>query len=224
MMWMMWSRCACFLLLFSAPILRAQMPVTFSKDVAPILFGHCAVCHHPNDIAPMSLLTFKEARPWAAAIRQAVVTRKMPPWKANPGYGSWSNDPRLSDSEVATIRAWTEGAKLEGDPRDLPSQPNFSDGWKIGKPDVVLSIPEHKLEGSGPDEYTYIDVPTNFAEDRWISAAELRPGNRRVVHHAHVFVTQPSNQAKKASRADNPAVQYAKWLRIREGSLEWVRP
>src|SRR3954463_10225886 len=104
----MWSRRACFLLLFSAPILRAQMPVTFSKDVAPILFGHCAVCQHPNDIAPMSLLTYKETRPWAAAIRQAVVTRKMPPWHADPHVGQYLNDARLSDAQISKIVKWVE--------------------------------------------------------------------------------------------------------------------
>src|SRR5579875_526342 len=194
---------------------RSQERLTFSHDVAPILYKHCVSCHHPGDIAPMSLLTYKDARPWAAAIREEVVSRKMPPWLADPAIGHWSNDPRLSDAEIHTIRAWVEGPKLEGDPKDMPAAPSFPDGWKIGKPDAVFSIPLHTLEAKGPDEYTYVDVPTNFKEDRWIVAAELRPGNRRIVHHAHVFVKSVSGQANKPP---TPATEYAKWIRIQQGS------
>jgi hypothetical protein len=199
--------------------------LTFSKDVAPILYRHCVQCHHPGDIAPMSLLTYKEARPWAAAIREAVVSRAMPPWRSDPQVGQWGNDPRLSEAEIRTIKEWAEGAKAEGDPKQMPAMPDFSDGWKIGKPDVVLAIPEHVLESSGPDEYTYVTVPTHFEEDRWIVAAELRPGNRRIVHHAHVFVVEADRPEAKAKKAEsNPTAEYAKWLRIKQGSLEWVRP
>lgn len=196
--------------------------LTFTHDVAPILYQHCVSCHHPGDIAPMSLLTYKDARPWAAAIREAVVSRKMPPWLADPKVGHWSNDPRLSDAEIQTIRAWVEGPKLEGDPKDMPEPPTFPDGWKIGKPDAVIAIPVQTLEAKGPDQYTYIDVPTHFTEDRWIIAAELRPGNRKIVHHAHVFVKADSGV--HAQKSSTPASEYAKWIRIQQGSLEWVRP
>jgi len=206
-----------------------KINLTFSKDVAPILYQHCVQCHHPGDIAPMSLLTYKEARPWAASIRQAVVSRVMPPWRADPHVGQWSNDPRLSAAEIETIKNWTEGPKAEGDPKQMPPMPEFSNGWKIGKPDAVIAIPEHELAGSGPDEYTYVTVPTNFKEDRWITAAELRPGNRKIVHHAHVFVVDaaPHTSAANATATKaegNPTEEYAKWLRIKEGTLEWVRP
>lgn len=201
---------------------------TFSKDVAPILYQHCVQCHHPGDIAPMSLLTYKDTRPWAAAIREAVVSRAMPPWRADPHVGQWSNDPRLSAADIETIKAWAAGSKAEGDPKQMPPMPEYSSGWKIGKPDVVIAIPEHELAGTGPDEYTYVNVPTNFKEDRWIVAAELRPGNRKIVHHAHVFVVDaPSPTAtdvKGEKPAGDPTAEYAKWLRIKQGSLEWVRP
>jgi hypothetical protein len=197
--------------------------LTFSRDVAPILYRHCVGCHHPDDIAPMSLLTYQEVRPWAAAIRDAVLTRKMPPWKADSRYGQWSNDSRLSDSELAILRAWTEGPKLAGDPRDMPPPPQFNGGWKIGKPDVVLSIPEHRLTASGPDEYAYVNVPTNFTEDRWVVAAELRPGNRKIVHHAHVFVKEESDP-KAAATTKDVVAQYDDWLVVHEGTLEYLRP
>jgi hypothetical protein len=162
-------------------------------------------------------------RPWAAAVKQAVLTGKMPPWKADPHFGEWSNDPRLTDAEKNTIISWVNGSKLEGDPKDMPPVPSFPDGWKIGKPDAVISIPEHKLDAKGPDEYTYVTVPTNFTEDKWIIAAELRPGNRKIVHHAHVFVLDPEDTAKKKN-AEDPAVAYSRWLQVHEGTLSFIRP
>jgi hypothetical protein len=91
----------------------AGAEVTFTRDVAPILYKHCVDCHHPNDIAPMSLITYSQVKPWAASIKEAVLMRKMPPWKADPHYGKWSNDPSLSDEEIATLKAWAGGAKLD---------------------------------------------------------------------------------------------------------------
>ena len=198
--------------------------VTFSSDVAPILYRHCVSCHHPNDIAPMSLLTYKEARPWAAAIREAVLTRAMPPWKADPHFGKWTNDPSLSDAEMETIKSWTEGGAAEGDPKAMPPTPVFSTGWQSGKPDAIIAIPERELDGSGPDEYSYITVPTNFTEDKWVVAAELRPGNRRVVHHAHVFVVENAPEIATEAKPKDPAAEYGKWLLVHQGTLDFLRP
>ena len=223
------TKCALGLLavwpLAAASVDSSKPPApTFTHDVAPILYRHCVSCHHAGDIAPMSLITYKETRPWAEAIREAVLTHKMPPWKADPHFGKWSNDPRLSDAEVATLSAWVTGSKLEGNAADLPPVPVFNDGWKIGKPDVVIAIPEHKLDSTGPDEYTYVSVPTNFTEDRWIVAAELRPGNRKVVHHAHVFVVdEVAKRAGHAPAAKSLAAAYAESLWIKEGTLEHLR-
>jgi hypothetical protein len=207
-------------LAFAAAFTMRGAEVTFSHDVAPILYKHCVQCHHPNDIAPMSLLTYRDARPWAAAMKEAVATGKMPPWKADPRYGKWSNDPRITPGEIATIRAWADSGKAEGDPKELPPQPTFTEGWKIGKPDLVVSIPEHDLAATGPDEYTYVTVPTNLTENRWVVAAELRPGNRKVVHHAHVFIVEPENK----KTADTPAAAYTRWLMVKQGTLEFIRP
>jgi mono/diheme cytochrome c family protein len=211
-------------LLASLPLIvpAAAATPTFSHDIAPILYKHCASCHHPNDIAPMSLLTYQEVRPWAASIKEAVVTRKMPPWKADPHFGKWANNPSLSESEIATIKTWVDNGKPEGDPKHLPAQPVFADGWRAGKPDAVVSIPKFKLDGQGPDEYSYITVPTNFTEDRWVVSAELRPGNRKIVHHAHVFVVE--EEAKKAEAKRDAAQEYSNWLRIKEGTLSFIRP
>ena len=146
----------------------------------------------------MSLLDYKSARPWAKSIRQAVLTRKMPPWFADPQYGHFANDPRLNDREIEVIRAWVDSGAPEGDPEDLPKAPQFTEGWRIGKPDIVIDIGEDYAVKPGNDMYEHFIVPTNLTEGIWIRAAELRPGNRRVVHHAHV---NPVTGAKQAGPA-----------------------
>src|SRR5580693_884559 len=162
--------------------------VTFNKDVAPIIYKNCAQCHRPGEVAPMSLLSYKEARPWARSIREKVATEQMPPWLADPHYGEFSNDRRLSTKDIDTIKAWVDQGAKEGDPKDLPAAPTFTEGWNIGKPDAVFYLPqEFSVPASGVVEYKYFTVPTNFKEDRWIQAAEVRPGNRAVLHHIIVF-------------------------------------
>ena len=178
--------------------------VTFSRDVAPIIYKNCAECHRPGELAPMSLLTFKEARPWARSIKEKVVTRQMPPWHADPAFGHFSNNVRLSQQEVDTITAWVDQGAKEGNPKDLPRLPEFTTGWKIGKPDVVLTMPEeYTVEASGPDEYINFFIPTNFKEDTWVQAAEINPGNKRVVHHVIGFV-QPPQMQRRTNATPNP--------------------
>ncbi len=207
-------------------LLPLSAETTFTRDVAPILYRHCAGCHHANDIAPMPLITYKDARPWAAAMKQAVVTRQMPPWKADPRFGKWVNDASLSDAEIATVKAWVDGGSPEGDPKWLPKPPVFVDGWRIGQPDAIIAIPKQTISSQGPDEYVYINVPTSFTEDKWVTVAELRAGNRRVVHHAHVSVVEPekTSAAKPVTTAPDATESYVKSLIVHEGSLEWVRP
>jgi len=161
---------------------------TFTKDVAPILYQKCAACHRPGELAPMSLLDYKTARPWAKAIREAVLTRKMPPWFADPRYGEFANDARLTQPEIDTVRAWVDGGAPEGNPQDLPVPPTFAEGWRYGKPDIVIDIGQDFLVPAGKDLYQYFVVPTNFTEGKWIRAAQVLPGNRKLVHHAHVYV------------------------------------
>jgi mono/diheme cytochrome c family protein len=172
--------------------------VTYNRDVAPILYKNCVVCHRPNDIAPMSLLTYKDTRPWARSIREAVTQRKMPPWHADPKVGDFVNDPRLSDADIATIDAWFRTGTKEGDPKDLPAAPVFAEGWHI-KPDQVFTIPEFTVPGASMDDYEYIYVPTNFTEDKWVQSAEVLPGDRRVVHHATVSVITADKVASEVA-------------------------
>lgn len=175
--------------------------VTFSRDVAPIFFRRCAECHRPGEAAPMSLLTYKEARPWARAIKEKVVRREMPPWHADPEYGEFANDPRLTQTEIDTIAAWTDTGAVEGDPRQLPTAPRFADGWRIGTPDLVLTMPEaFALDPAGPDEYRYFEIPGRFTEDVYVQMAEARPGNRKIVHHIIAYFVSPQDGSPDPQR------------------------
>ena len=170
----------------------APAAMTYSKNVAPIFNRACAQCHQPNDIAPFSVLSYKDVRPWAKSIREKVVNREMPPWHADPHYGNFSNEMKLTQAEIDTIVAWVDGGAPEGNPKDLPKLPNPKETWEIGKPDVVLSMAKaYDLPAKGADDYIYFRIPTNFTEDKWIQASEFRPGNKRVVHHAVIFVETP---------------------------------
>jgi len=183
--------------LFIATPLFPATPVgpTFTKDIAPILYKNCAGCHRPGEIAPMSLLDFESARPWAKAIRKAVVSRKMPPWFADPNHGTFANDPRLSEQEISRIKDWVDSGSAEGDSRDLPPKPTFVEGWKLGKPDIVIDIGQDFAVSPGNDAYEYFTVPTNFTEGKWIRAAQILAGNRQVVHHVHVSLVMDDSRA-----------------------------
>ena len=174
--------------------------VTFTKDIAPIFYRNCASCHRPGEIAPMSLMTFKDARPWAKSIREKVADGTMPPWHADPKHGSFKNDRRLAKKDIDTIIAWVDGGAAEGNPKNLPRPPQFTEGWQIGKPDVVLTMTkEYNVPAQGVVNYQYFLVPTGFTEDKWIQAAEVRPGNRAVVHHVIVFVVSTDSLKQRLS-------------------------
>ncbi|MCI0488699.1 MAG: cytochrome c [Blastocatellia bacterium] len=202
--------------------LRPSTEITFSKDVAPIFYSNCVVCHRPDDLAPMSLISYKEARPWARSIKERVATRDMPPWHADPKHGDFANDRRLSQKEIDTIVAWVDQGAKEGDPKDLPKLPEYADGWHIGTPDVVLSMTkEHTVEAEGSDDYLYFTIPTNFKEDKWVRAAEIRPGNKKVVHHVIAFVAPQSALAQLFSGRRNQSQRQSYF--ITEGTLRRVR-
>ena len=167
--------------------------VTFARDVAPIVYANCAYCHRPGEVAPFSLLSYKDARPWARAIKQQVVQRHMPPWNADPHYGEFRNARRLSDKDIETLVAWVDGGALEGNPAEAPHPPQFAEGWQIGTPDLVLQMAEPvKIPASGTIPYATYPTDYVFPQDTWIQAIEVRPGNRRVVHHAVASASFPS--------------------------------
>jgi len=167
--------------------------VTFHKDVEPILQARCQGCHRPGEAAPMPLLTYKEARPWAKSIKEAVLTRKMPPWSADTTVGHFKNDRHLSDAEIDTLTKWADSGAAEGSVKDSPPPIEFTEGWAIGKPDLVLGMSEpFPIPAQGVLDYQWILVP-GFKEDRWIQAFEVRPGNRAVVHHVAAFWRRPGS-------------------------------
>ncbi|HEY7545524.1 MAG TPA: hypothetical protein VID27_11605 [Blastocatellia bacterium] len=175
---------------------RSGKEITFSKDVAPILNNRCSECHRPGEAAPFSTLTYTSVRPWARSIREKVLLQTMPPWHADPHYGAWANDRRLSQTEIDTIVGWVDGGAKEGNPKDLPPAPQFTEGWTIGKPDLIIPMPKpYTLEASGPDEYQYFTVDPGFKQDVYVQRAEARPDNRKIVHHIIAFIQTPNKNA-----------------------------
>jgi hypothetical protein len=196
--------------------------VTYTKDITPILQKHCAACHRPNDIAPMSLMTYDEVLPFARMIRESVVQRKMPPWHADAAFGEFTNDARLSEVDIAAIVAWVNGGAKRGEATPQPVTVPPVPGWHI-KPDVVLTTPEFLVPKTMQDDYEYIYVPTNFTEDKWVQAGEVLPGDRRVVHHATVSVVDQAEAAKhlqEQAKADVGVDQY----HYRTGKVLHLRP
>ncbi len=172
-----------------------QTKPTWAKDVAPIVYNRCVECHRPGEVAPIAFTNYQEVRPWAKAIKECVVTRVMPPWLADPHFGTFRNDRRMSQQEIDTITAWVGAGAPEGDAKDLPALPKFEEGWNIGKPDLVVDIgTDFAVPANGVVPYKYFRVPSGFTEDQWIQAAEVRPGARTAIHHVIVFILEPGQK------------------------------
>jgi hypothetical protein len=158
----------------------------------------------------MAFTSYAEVRPWAKAIKQAVLSRKMPPWLADPHFGSFRNDRRLPENDIQTIAAWVDAGAPEGDPKEMPQLPRFETGWRIGKPDAVFDIGmDYDVPAEGVVAYQYFTVPTHFTEDRWVEAAEVRPGQRGAVHHVIAFIKEASDKSDHPTDAGNILVGYA---------------
>jgi peroxiredoxin len=167
----------------------ARTDVTYNKQVARILQQRCQSCHRPGQAAPFSLLTFEDAVRHARMIKEVTTERRMPPWHADGRFGHFLNDRRLSRDQVETLAAWVDAGTPRGDARDLPKPIEWSEGWTLGKPDLVISMPqEFEVPAEGVLPYQHYTVPTNFKEDRWVRLAEARPGSAGVVHHIVVYL------------------------------------
>ena len=173
----------------------ASAAPTFTKDVAPIFHASCAECHRPGEIAPMSLLTYEDARPWAKSIKKYVGNGDMPPWKADPRHGKFSNDISLTEDEIATVVDWVDAGAPRGPRSDMPEMPTFTEGWQLGKPDYIVDLDAIDVPAEGPDMFPNIDVQVDLPEDKWIRAVEVRPGNRKVLHHLVAFLGSGANSA-----------------------------
>jgi hypothetical protein len=167
-----------------------QSGATFNKDVLPVLQQNCQTCHRPGGVAPMSFLNYESTRPWAKAIKTALLSQKMPPWFADPHYGEFRNAPKMTQTDVAKLVAWADNGAREGDAADRPAARQWADGWRI-RPDVVVSMPEpYRVGAQGAGEVREFFIPNPFKEDTWVSAMEIRPGDPSVVHHVIVQVPE----------------------------------
>jgi len=194
-------------LLLSTVAMAAPGEVTFHKDVMPVLQKRCQECHRKGEAAPMALMTYADARPWAKAMKAAVVQKKMPPWFADAAHGKWANDRSMSQSEIDTLSAWADTGAKEGDQKAAPPAKAFAEGWTIGKPDLVLDMgADYKVPAQGTVEYTYFVMPTGFTEDKWIEKIELRPGSRSVVHHIVLMARRPGSKLLKDAKPGEPFI------------------
>ena len=182
---------------------KTALKPTFAKDVAPILQKNCQQCHRPGQVGPFPLTTYEQARKRAGDIAGQVLDRRMPPWKADPTVGpGFKHSKALSEDDIAIIAAWAESGAPEGDPADMPAPPVYPEGWDLGTPDLILEASEDfALPARGNDIYRCFVIPTNLPEDKYISAIEYRPGNRKVVHHVLAYV-DTTGQGRKRDEAD----------------------
>jgi Flp pilus assembly protein TadD len=183
-------------------------PVTFNKDIAPLVADRCGMCHHPGGTAPFSLLTYGEVKRHATQIATVTASRYMPPWKADPADGPFVGQHPLSDADIALLRRWIDGGLVEGDPRDLPAPRRWTEGWQLGTPDLIVTLPEpYTLPAEGTDVFRIFVIPLPVDRLRYVRGLEFRPGNPKVVHHANIRVdTTPASRALDAA---DPAPGYS---------------
>jgi tetratricopeptide (TPR) repeat protein len=196
----------------SPSIAAAQPPLTFNRDIAPIVWARCASCHRPGEIGPFSLLTYDDVRRHATQIAAVTARRIMPPWKPAAGKGEFQNDRRLTDQELQSIQQWIASGAPAGDAADLPPMPNWADGWRLGSPDVIVRMPEaYTVPAEGSDVFRTFVLPIPGSAPRYVRAVEFQPGNARVVHHANLGVDRTRSSRQLDAR--DPAPGY-------EGSME----
>lgn len=163
--------------------------VTFNREIAPIIFHSCSSCHRPGESAPFALLTYSEVKKHARQIADVTRSRAMPPWLPEPQKLMFADELRLTEDEINLISRWVEQGAGEGNPADLPPQPKFVEGWRLGKPDLILSASKPlTLPPQGTDTYWNFIFPVPIQETRWVKAIEIRPGDKRYVHHANILV------------------------------------
>jgi hypothetical protein len=176
--------------------------ITFNKDVLPVLQKNCQVCHRPGGVAPMSFMTYESTRPWAKAIKAAVINKKMPPWFADPHIGEFRNAPKVTSADITTLAAWADTGAVEGNPAYRPAATKWTQGWRI-QPDVVVSMPQpYRVAAKGAGEIKEFFIENPFKEDTWVSAIEIRPSDPSVVHH--VIVQIPENAVAGNFAVANP--------------------
>ena len=190
------------ILFAAASLLPAADKITFTENIAPIVYGNCVTCHRPGEAAPFSLISYEDVKKRGALIVTVTKSRYMPPWHAAHGYGEFADERRLTDQQISTIAGWVQQGMPEGDPAKMPSLPQFTEGWHLGKPDLILEMPAgFNLPASGPDVFRNFIIPLNLQEDRWVRAVEFRPSARKAAHHA-LFAYAPAGSMARFDGAD----------------------
>ena len=234
------ERLVLFFLLAQAALSQApdsKTTVTFNRDIAPIIFSYCSACHRPGESGPFSLLNYSDVKRHGEQIAQVTKTGFMPPWLPAPGDYKFADERRLSQREIATIAKWVQQGEIEGDAKDLPPTPQFAAGWQLGKPDLVLkALKPYLLAASGGDQYWNFVLPVQVEKTRWVKAVEIRPADKRLVHHANLLVdsTESARQMETEkgvgfggmeisleSKAFDPDSHFLFW---KPGSLPYVEP
>lgn len=189
-------------------LVDAAGPVTFARDVAPILYARCTPCHRPGESAPFSLLTYGDARQRARLIADVTARRVMPPWLPSGGDHTFVGERRLTDAEASVLRRWHEQGAPEGDAASTPAAPIFEQGWRLGKPDLIVSLPAaYQLRADGPELWRNFVLPIGVDGPRFVKAVEIRPGNPRVVHHAIMGVDSTRSSARRDARDAEPGFE-----------------
>lgn len=192
------AMCFCSLALYftasvSSNTGQTKSTITFTKQIAPIFQKRCEECHHNGGAAPMSLVSYEEVRPWAKSIREKVSNRQMPPFHASGAIGRYHDDPRLMDEEIAMIKNWVDAGAPKGNLKDSPAPITWKNDWKLGAPDLTLTVKNvYRLKANPKDQYVFFVFDHVFAEDTWISSIATRPGNPKAVHHANTHLIPPT--------------------------------
>src|ERR1700676_457421 len=185
------------------PLIGAdKSPVTFSNQIAPIIFNNCTSCHRPGQAAPFALLSYEDVKKRGALISTVTKSRYMPPWHAAHGFGEFQDERRLSDEQIGEIDQWVKNGMPSGDLSKVPALPKYPEGWFLGKPDLIVTMPKgFSIPASGPDIYRNFAIPLNLTEDKWVRAVEFHPGTRTVVHHC-LFSYDGSGTLRKLDGQD----------------------
>ena len=196
------------LLILVSPVLAdGAKTVTWSRDIAPVVYQNCVSCHREGQVAPFSLQAYDDAKKRADQLAEVTASKFMPPWKAESGVGSFVGERHLTDAQIALFKTWAQQGTPQGDPKEAPKLPKFADGWQLGEPDLVVKVDQpYTLKADGRDEYRCFVVPLNLSEDKYVTAVEFRPSNRKIVHHAILYL-DTNGRARKLDAAD-PGVGY----------------
>lgn len=189
-------------LAIAAQAFGADAPVTFNKNIAPIIYNNCSSCHRPGEAAPFALLSYQDVVKRGKLIAQVTKSQYMPPWKAEKASFAFKDERRLTDQQIAQIDQWVKAGMPEGNASDAPPAPKFASGWKLGDPDMLIELPEgFKVPADGPDVYRNIGIPLNFGEDKWITAIDMKPTARPTVHHV-LYFSDPTGKSHEKKEGD----------------------